>query len=965
MNTTEFLTEILPTTGFYCLARPAEYKGHSYHKHHVTTDLSDLVVTARAWDRDGFDVYYAMASLKEPKVFDPNKGDDGGYRVRTKPNIGLLRTVFLELDVIKPMDLEHATEEELARKYSDRNEALIATKDFCRVLGWPLPMVVDSGWGFHLYWPLEAEIEASKFEVLGKKLKSVAKHAKYKIDPACTDISRVFRVPGTHNYKNKIDPQQVKVLKPHKARVPYADLEAAVEAYIDTHNLSVRPAPERVHVPDYLNFGDTNTSEYANTPMVLERIVEKCGAIREFIDADADVSYHYWLHSLQVLRFCEGGRDLCHEVSARSDSYDQDTTDKVLNGFEEKDIPPTLCDTMAADSDACASCTYRGKVRSPAAFGRDSKPEQVAQVAMLAATGQMPAAPWPFKMEPGTGVMIEKRDKDDNAIWEVIYEYDLEPVKRVYSERDQREVTLWRTNNPADGFIEIEMPSASLYERRLFQSVLADNGVYCDMNKIDDLRRYMIAFIQEIQRVFQKEVMYSRMGWRDKTDRFIYAGKVYEPGSIRPCEVERQGRVVDAISQSGTLEEWREIMGYFEYEEFAGHQFGIGTAFGSVLMPFTGVAGGIISMVGVSGEGKSTVQKIVNSVWGHPTKLMLPAETKSSTYNAKISFINQMNNLPICAEEITNATADELGSLAYAITQGSEKWRADIKGTIRESQGGWCTTMLASGNSSMYEKLHSTQGSTAKALRIFEYRLNHVRVRSKADFRRGVDLALLDNYGTAGAVYIEYVTQNTDAVKERVKQKMLEIDDKYDMAAEERVWTAVIATNMVGLEIAKELGLHNFDLERVEYFILATLSRIRGTVTDMHVGPIDQLAAYIGEQVNSILVVEVDEDKKHALVLHKPTRELSGRYDVRSGELSISISALRKWCSTNELPFSQLMEGLVEQSLVIERSGRRTLGRHTDLPSTQTRVVTLDCRNPILSGAMRLVKNITAIGNVA
>lgn len=965
MDTVSFLQEVLPTHGFYCLARPEQASsGQSYFHHAVFDSISELAFVAQEWSLFGFDVYYSMASLKQKKVYDPKKGKNGGTRVRTKANISALRCVFYEVDVLRPEEAESANEDQLKTKYATRNEALKETKKFISEVGLPFPMVVSSGGGFHFYWLLETEIEPSKYEVFAKKLKVIAKHTGYKLDPASSDMSRVFRVPGTYNYKDRGNPRKVEVIKPATKRYKFSDLESSIDQYIKSQKINIGSIIERTYLPDYLNFdAPSNVSDYPDTPMQLEKITEKCGAMREFVEKGGDVSYNYWLHALQVIRFCEGGRDLCHKISSGSNKYTPESTDKILDGLEGKDIRPTLCDTFAADPDctACASCPYRNKVRSPAAFGRDIKSyKQNAQLAMAAAAETIPPPPYPFKHIPGKGVFQEVTDKEGNVQDELIFEYDMKPVKRVFSERDQRELTIWQTNNPADGFVEIEMPSSALYDKKAFQTVLADCGVYCALNKVDALRNYMVSYIQEIQRIMRKEMIYSRMGWRDDSNSFVLAGNFYQGERTLKCEMERRGRVVEAVRKEGTLEEWKNILRFFEHPDFAGHQFAIGTAFGAPLMPFTGVSGGILSLVGESGEGKSTVQKIVNSVWGHPTKLMLPAEARSSTYNAKMSFINQMNNLPICAEEITNLPADELGSLAYAITQGSEKWRADRSGNVRESAGGWCTTLLTSSNRSLHEKLYASEGAGAKALRVLEYRLSHVKVHSKTAFRQGVDLALMDHYGHAGHVYVAYLTQNLDAVKDRVRRKMAQIDTTYDMRPEERIWTAVIATNLVGLEIAKELGLHQFNLQVVEDFVASILTKTRDAVDDMLPSPTDILAKFISDNVGDILIVEVDEARKTSYVVQKPKQKLAARYDVKSGALTVPVSVLKTWCNINNISARKLIDELNEADVVTKRNARATLGAGTDIPSTQTRVVVFDAKHPAVSGTLRSVQNITS-----
>jgi len=589
-------------------------------------------------------------------------------------------------------------------------------------------------------------------------------------------------------------------------------------------------------------------------------------------------------------------------------------------------------------------------------FGRESRSAaEIIQTTMSAAAGQIPPAPWPFRFTPGKGVEMEITDKNGNSDWVTIFEYDMRPIKRVYSESAQREVTIWETNNPADGFVRIEMPAASLYDKRQFQQVLADNGVYCDLSQIDNMRRYMVSYTQELQKVFRKEMLYARMGWRDNYTAFVYADKLYTRDSVQPCEVERHSRVSDAIHQSGDLEAWKKIVDHFSRPAFVGHQFAIGTAFGSVLMPFTGVSGGIINLIGESGEGKSTVQKIVNSVWGHPQKLMLPAESRSSTYNAKISFINQMHSLPICAEEITGATPEELGALAYAITQGTEKWRADITGKVRESLGGWCTTMLTSSNMPIHDRLHSTDGAEAKALRVFEYRIYRVAHYTKTQFREGVDIPLMNNYGLVGPLYIQHVCANLESIKQRIAEMMRHLDESLKLRPEERVWAAVISTNLVGLEIAYQLGFHSFDVSKIRMFVGECVDRMRASVKDIVSTPADRIGEFLSHSLSATLVV--DTQKSATFVVSKPSRGLDVRYDIGTHELHISISALRTWAKSVGISPTKLVNDLVTAGLVKVRSTRMRLGADADIPSAQVRVIVLDASAPAFSSAIRHVTN--------
>jgi putative DNA primase/helicase len=74
----------------------------------------------------------------------------------------------------------------------------------------PLPptWIVATGGGYHLYWQLREAVRAdASFE---GRLKAIAKALN--ADPAATERARVFRVPGSFNFKYQPEPQ-VRILR--------------------------------------------------------------------------------------------------------------------------------------------------------------------------------------------------------------------------------------------------------------------------------------------------------------------------------------------------------------------------------------------------------------------------------------------------------------------------------------------------------------------------------------------------------------------------------------------------------------------------------------------------------------------------------------------------------------------------------------------------------------------------------
>jgi hypothetical protein len=79
------------------------------------------------------------------------------------------------------------------------------------VLGLQPSMLVDSGNGFHAYWPLREPLEREERPAWRHAMLALAGalHA----DPSVADLPRILRVPGTLNWKDRSNPKPVRLLE--------------------------------------------------------------------------------------------------------------------------------------------------------------------------------------------------------------------------------------------------------------------------------------------------------------------------------------------------------------------------------------------------------------------------------------------------------------------------------------------------------------------------------------------------------------------------------------------------------------------------------------------------------------------------------------------------------------------------------------------------------------------------------
>lgn len=962
MDTLSFLRRVWPDQGFYCLARP---HSDGYFLHRSFSTIEDAHNAALQMDAMQLDVYFTVAALKESRIYDPAKNDGkGGYRYRTKANIQSLKAIFFEADVLRPDEVAEASDAELKRKYTSREEAIASTKEFCAQLGWPAPTVVSSGWGFHFYWSLEEAVDPAEYEVLIRKLKLVAKHLKYKLDQSALDIARVFRVPGTHNYKVKNDPKPVHILREGPTS-SYGHLLNKVDELIAERSIHVGDITPREHLPDYLNYGESNTRD-DQQPLALRPILKGCGAMRAVVEHPNDVPYHTWYRTLQVIRHCENGDDLIHKVSALSDDYSEQETDKMIRSLAEKDIPPTLCDTFARDSDACAECPHRHKIKTPATLGRPKiTVQQQNALAMQAAVGQIPPPPFPYRIDPKEGVWEQVKEKEEVIDMHILH-YPLKPVGRAVSDSESGEdLMIWETVTPCDGVQRLKLPTSTLLNRVKFVEALGNAGVVPEIDMIPRVQKYMTRYQRLVQQLLPRQIEYTQLGWTRAGDRFILDNKELSATGAKECLTQNQNRVVRAAVACGTLEDWKGAVKHFMAEGFAPHYFALLVGFAAPLMRYTNQVGGVVNLLGKSGTGKSTMQKVVNSIWGHPTGLMLPADSKSSTFNAKIGVLNMMNTLPVCAEEITQANQQEVGDLAFTVSLGIEKLRANIRGEVRDERGGWRTILLSSSNTSLIELVHGSAGGEAKAFRIFEYELPFVEAYTSAYFRAHVEDVLNENYGLAGTHYIQHILRNQQSVQTLVKAQVDRAESQFELEKDERIYAAILGTVLAAQQLLVDCGLFSSVVGELENFIAGALERLRMSARDASTTAVEILSDYLAQNTRNTLVM--DSDNTGDFPVLEPTGALQVRYERHSNEISLSVQPFKEYCLSRHFPggYQEILRDL--RSLKILRAGhhRRTLARGTTLAGGQSRVLLLDAGNPAFSGGLRAVTDVVETNTMA
>lgn len=176
-ETLTFLRHVLPHEGWkVAIAKTDRGMFHRY----VAT-FEEQAQLLEQWSNSGHDTYHACATYREP-----------GSRLKT--NVYQIRSLWADIDTRlgKP-----------SAPYADQVEAAKAVGTFCQSASLPSPLLVNSGYGLHVYWVFDAPMTPAEWRLFAVGLKAAATKHGLHIDPARTaDEASILRTPGTRNYKH-------------------------------------------------------------------------------------------------------------------------------------------------------------------------------------------------------------------------------------------------------------------------------------------------------------------------------------------------------------------------------------------------------------------------------------------------------------------------------------------------------------------------------------------------------------------------------------------------------------------------------------------------------------------------------------------------------------------------------------------------------------------------------------------
>lgn len=910
MSNFDLLNTVLPEGGRYCVLGIGRYPDQKFYDTRAEVDKQVEALVKR-----GFDAYFGCAKF-------------GPLNNRTHENVAYVRALWMDIDCGPTKAVPD--EKGIIKGYIDQITGLNEFGKFCRNVGLPKPILVSSGYGIHAYWLLEETISRLEWKPLANRLRELCVEQGLIVDPSVFEASRVLRVPGTYNFKQE-EPLEVRVLNENTPRMTYAQVKELLGAP------DVEPVEEK---PDFIPSSMSplmesmmqNKVKRFKTIMLKSARGEGCNQLLYCYENQATLDYNLWRSALSIATFCIDRDSAVHKMSANHPGYDKFKTEFKVDDLQRTGGPHHCATFEKHNPRGCEGCTHKGKIKSPIMLGVEIEEAddedydvKVKDEDGEVETVRIPEYPFPFFRGKTGG--IYRRPAEDEGDPELVYEHDLYIVKRL-TDPDIGETLLFRLHLPMDGMKEFAIPLGVISSKEKLREALASKGVGLFTKQVDAMSTYVMTLVKNLQVMRKAEIMRTQFGWVDNDSKFILGdreitkdGVYYSP----PSHITKS--VAENLVEHGDFDKWKEVFNMYARPGLEPHAFAALTAFGSPLLKFTGMSGAIINVIhSSSGSGKSTALFMCNSVWGHPVK---NASIWKDTFNAKMHRLGVMNNLPNTIDEITNTSPMEFSDLSYSISQGRGKNK--MRGSVNEERvnlTSWQGITLTSSNASFYQKLGAAKDSPdGESMRLLEYEIKPNNLIDVAVGKQMFDHQLRENYGHAGEVYAQWLVNNLEAAKDLVRQIQAKLDKEVKFTQRERFWSAVAACNIAGGLIARNLGLHDYDMKLVYAWLVGMLGEMREDIKPPVSNPASTLGEFINGNMNHALVVNGENDARSSAMLPMPTMEPKGelfiRYEPDTKLLWISAKAFKDFCVERQINYKDLLRELKEANVFKEAVNKR------------------------------------------
>ena len=916
MQPLDFLAAVLPSSGVYCVAEFTTPK----KEHIFVNSIDEVLNAANKLAANKSDAYFALANFSTSEN-------------RTADNAKSVKALFMDLDIGESKNGK--------KKYADKQLAADGFQKFLTDTGMAelgQPIVVSSGGGFHIYWPLDEEVEIAQWKPVAENFKRLCNQEELHIDynvPA--DAARVLRVPGTFNFKEK-DPREVKILTASDIKFTLFALDSFIKSKLKapTYESTVtslpgtRPKSASTTALKLIENSETHFKEIFRRT----RAGTGCGQLNYYLDnATDDGMEPLWRGLLSLTQKCVDGGKWAIRLSELH-PYEPDRMAQKLREIKG----PYPC--LKFDSDnpgVCTKCPHFGKITNPLALGRKMAVETEAKEITIQTpvptaesegatepaqpiTVQRPAAPRGFSYGKNGAIFKDTKSEDSEGnevnkqVMVLPYSLFVVNVLRLENEHIVHMLAL-----RSEGVTEIMLPQKAVVSIVETVKCLAEQNIIASYGQGNDknLFDYVRACVEEASVSKQAVIVPDHYGWQpDNT--FVFNEHIYRPNNT-PLHIPMRGlvNINNACVPTGSLKNWQAIINMLTAKKLYEVLTFCLVGFGAPLMRYSKF-NGITFHLGstATGTGKTLSLELAGSIWGHPSKYRISNATSDVAMKQRTGMLF---SLPLISDEITSKNRNDFewaAQFIFDMSEGIGKTRMESGADKeRENKTYWHTICLMSSNTHVMDYLtgarkHSSEGETRRVLEL---------TLEKKLFWEPHELEVLemlsDTYGVAGHVYAQYLVDNAHEMPDLYRKIRKRVKSEFGFIDDERFWIAGCTCLVMGGIIAKKAGIATFPMEGIIEILKGMVNDAKSMVRDNVRTAEDVLNSYTREYYGKMVVVKALDGALAAsigedgVIDQSITRsEIFGRveHNVTPGHVDYYIEEqlLKKYCSSMSFGYS-------------------------------------------------------------
>ena len=979
MDTLEFLKTILPEHGIHYLALFKE--GYKFPAHKAYIDLETMAAAIDGMAKsNSVSVYHACATYQKAVIESEDEEGKTKRKYRIPENWDRARSFWVDIDCGQDKFTE-------GHGYLTKSDAAKAVFGFSKTIGWPKPMLVDSGNGLHAYWPLSKDIKAESWKKVATLLKATLAYLNVLADPTRTaDFSSILRPAGSFNRKG--DTPKGVIVKSLGTPTDPKDLAVALSKYATDNNVKlIRENPNKAVYADLNSDLTGHLTSYPDVPLDANVMADKCGQARAMRDTKGDVGYEPWRRIIGLLTFCEDGRALAQAWTENREATNHSNLDWDVR-YDSWNAGAPLCTSLeACNPKGCEGCEFKGKIASPLALARVIPINQEITTEVVAESGEVEqtvASPLP-QGYLWDGKLLSRLlpDRDGVLVPLSFCENLFYPITRIRGEDGTFRYGI-RFHLPDKRIRDFEITGESVASPVDLLRALARYELTKSNHKDagNHMAAYLLDQLQALKRRITETNTLTSFGWKDGHKSFLLGDNLYtEDGSNHKVLIGGNARERSATfaNTAGSLEKYSESLNYMYSRPAAVHwQYAICAGWSSLLSHYCeDLYKGLILALhgGQTGRGKTTVCHAALAAFGSPAKLTLNSKDGFTT-NALWATLGVFNNIPVLVDELTAVEPSVFSDIAYGVSNGQDRIRMVSKngGVVFAKSSEWRLNLYITGNKDFHGLLAANQAnSQAEAVRLIQLSVDRyaplmlVERSLYPDTEEGFDdwqtasslvasehiKKMQANSGHAGVAMVKYILANHDEVSKMMAEMLAKFTHLLP-SPKYRFYRAHSACTIVIARISNKLNITQFDTDALYSFTCNLISDLAESVMETNsISAEDAFHRMVSNLGSRILVTTEYRHRRDGRGPETPKNrivgDVAGRYILGTnnhkeyaGHLALSQKEVRDWCMKNRIDFQEMMGALTKEGALVKQGEKFTMTRGTDYPMIQQRCVIVD-----------------------